>query len=98
MILTFGLVLETNGSNKISLVVLVALTNPPNKSFDSVFSDSDPNKSNKLSFFGVTDSSSNEIDEKFNNNPSLGLFDFTSIFGGSSGLGGATRVGIFTGS
>jgi len=64
------------------------LTNPPNKSLGSVFSDSDPNKSNKFSFFDITGSSSNETDEKFNNNPSLGFF--VSTFGGKSGLGGAT--------
>lgn len=82
--------------NKISLVVLVASTNPPNKSLDSVFSDSDPNKSNKLSCFVTTGSSSSiETDEKFNNSPSLGSFDLTPTFGGNSGLGGATRVGIF---
>jgi len=57
------------------LFVFEAFTNPPNKSLDSVFSDSDPNKSNKLSGFDVTGSSSIETDEKFNNRPSLGLFD-----------------------
>jgi len=74
-VLTFKFVFETNGSNKISLLVFEAFTNPPNKSLDSVFSDSDPNKSNKLSDFNVSDSSSIEIDDKFNNRPSFGLFD-----------------------
>lgn len=73
--LTFEFVFETNGSNKISLFVFEAFTNPPNKSLDSVFSDSGPNKSNKLSGFDATGSSSIETDEKFNNRPSLGLFD-----------------------
>lgn len=73
--LTFKFVFETNGSNKISLLAFEALTNPPNKSLDSVFSDSDPNKSNKLSDVNVSDSSSIEIDDKFNNKPSFGLFD-----------------------
>jgi len=56
------------------LFVTEAFTNPPNKSLDSVFSDSGPNKSKKLSGFDVTSSSSIETDEKFNNKPSLGLF------------------------
>lgn len=96
--LTFELVFETNGSNKISLFVFVASTNPPNKSLDSVFTDSFPNKSNKLFCFDVIGSSSIETDEKFNNSPSLGLLDGTSTLGGNSGLGGATRDGIFAGS
>jgi len=75
ILLTFEFVFETNGSNKISLFVFEAFTNPPNKSLDSVFSDSGPNKSNKLSGFDVTGSLSIETDEKFNNRPSLGLFD-----------------------
>jgi len=74
-VLTFEFVFETNGSNKISLFVFEAFTNPPNKSLDSVFSDSGPNKSNKLSGFDVTGSSSIETDEKFNNRSSIGLFD-----------------------
>lgn len=73
--LTLELGFDTNGSNKISWFVLVASTNPPNKSLGSVFSVSGPNKSNKLSCFDVTGSSSIEIDEKFNNSPSLGFFD-----------------------
>jgi len=74
-VLTFKFVFETNGSKKISLFVFEAFTNPPNKSLDSVFLDSDPNKSNKLSDFNVSGSSSIEIDDKFNNRPSLGLFN-----------------------
>jgi len=80
------------------LFVFEAFTNPPNKSLDSVFSDSGPNKSNKLSGFDVLSSSSIETDKKFNNRPSLGLFDGTSTFGGKCGLGGATRIGTFAGS
>jgi len=57
------------------LLVFEAFTNPPNKSLDSVFSDSDPNKSNKLSDFNVSGSSFIEIDDKFNNRPSFGLFN-----------------------
>lgn len=98
MFLTLELGFEINGLNKISLFVFVALTNPPNKSLDSVFSDSDPNKSNKLSCFVLTGSSSIETDERFNNRSSLGLFVLTSIFGGKFGLGGATRVGTFAAS
>jgi len=90
LMLTFEFVFETNGSNKISLFVFEAFTNPPNKSLGSVFSDSGPNKSNKLSGFDVTGSSSIETDEKFNNRPSLGLFNGTSVFGGKCGLGGGT--------
>lgn len=78
--------------------MFVASTNPPNKSLGSVFSDSVPNKSNKLSCFGGIGSSSIETDEKFSNSPSLSLLDFTSTFGGNSGLGGGTRVGTFDGS
>lgn len=99
MLFTLELVFEINGSNNISLFVFVASTKPPNKSLDSVFSDSGPSKSNKLSCFDVTSGSSSiETDEKFNKSPSLGLLSLTSTFGGNSGLGGATRVGTFDGS
>lgn len=78
--------------------MFVASTNPPNKSFGSVFSDSVPNKSNKLSSFEGIGSSSIETDEKFSKSPSLGLLDLTSTIGGNSGLGGGARVGTFDGS
>lgn len=95
MLFTLELAFVTNGLNNISLFVFVASTKLPNKSLVSVFSDSVPSKSNKFSRFDVTGSSSNETDEKFNKSPSLGLFGWTSIFGGNSGLGGALLVGTF---
>lgn len=76
MLLTFETDFVTNASNKISLFVLVALTKTPNISLDSVFSDSGLNKSKKLSGFDIIiGSSSIETDDKFNNSPSLDLFD-----------------------
>lgn len=92
---TLELIFEANELNRTPLFVFDASTKPPNKSFGSVFSDSDPNKSNKLFCFDVTNGSSSiETDDKFNNNPSLDLFDWTSTFGGKLGLGGgAGRVG-----